>query len=411
MIDPQGRSERRHPLGWRIAADYNEPEAADGAGVGPAMGQGVRSVDRLSVLCFGGTYGLALACDLARFVVRGSARWYATLALTALAWVVQTAYLGNLAYQTHQLPVSTVSESLLVLSWVLAAVGLYLIVRSPKPVAVGVFVLPVVLALVVVGGVWAPRDDWAGSGWGRATHFWGAAHGILYLVGAVASCVAFAAGLMYLAQSRRLKQKRPPRFGFALPSLEQSERLNRGAITVAFPFLTAGLLVGVVMEAALRKAGHSRLDWTDPKVISGVLMWLVFAGLLHARFRPEMRGRRVMLFTVVAFLCLAFATVGVDLMHITSHGVPEKRAQGPGLGTRDSRIPATFWLPLPPGEGWGEGRRRSSDVQTGQFRGPLAVRRPSPQPSPGGRGGQTQTRVLSPQSSVLSPSWMGGATS
>ena len=32
-----------------------------------------------------------------------------------------------------------------------------------------------------------------------------------------------------------------------LPSLEESERLNRGAITVAFPFLTAGLLVGVVI--------------------------------------------------------------------------------------------------------------------------------------------------------------------
>ena len=37
--------------------------------------------------------------------------------------------------------------------------------------------------------------------------------------------------------------------------------------------------------------------------------------------RPEMRGRRVMLFTLVAFLCLAIATIGVDLMHFTSHGV------------------------------------------------------------------------------------------
>ena len=313
------------------------PARADVAEFGRSAGDGARglTVDRLSVLCFGGTYGLALACDLARFVVRGSARWYATLALTALGWVVQTAYLGNLAYRTHQLPVSTVSESLLVLSWVLAAVGLYLIVRSPKPVAVGVFVLPVVLALVVVGGVWAPREDWAGSGWGGATHFWGTAHGILYLVGAVASCVAFAAGLMYLAQSHRLKHKRPPRFGFALPSLEQTERLNRAAITVAFPFLTAGLLVGLVMEAALRTAGHPRLDWTDPKVISGVLMWLVFAGLLHARFRPEMRGRRVMLFTVVAFLCLAFATVGVNLLRITFRTAsPRRGLQVSGLGSR-----------------------------------------------------------------------------
>jgi len=290
-------------------------------------------VDRLSVLCFGGTYGLALVCDLARFFVKGSARWYATLALTTLGWVVQTAYLGNLAIQTHQLPVSTVFESLLVLSWVLAAVTLYLMIRSPRPVAVGVFMLPVVLALVVAG-VWAPREDWAGSGWSQASRLWGYAHGLLYLVGAVASCVAFVAGLMYLAQSNRLKHKRLPRFGFKLPSLEESERLNRGAITVAFPFLTAGLLVGVVMEVVLQRAGHSRLGWTDPKVISGALAWLVFGGLLHARFRPEMRGRRVMLFTLVAFLCLAIATVGVDLMRITSHGLPRKK--GSGFRTRDS---------------------------------------------------------------------------
>ncbi len=162
-----------------------------------------------------------------------------------------------------------------------------------------------------------------------------------------------------------------------MPSLEQSERLNRGAITVAFPFLTAGLLVGLVMEAALHKAGHPRLGWTDPKVISGVLMWLVFAGLLHARFRPEMRGRRVMLFTVVAFLCLAFATVGVNLMHITSHGVPEKRTQGRGLRTQDSGLRAE-----------GSGLRSTA----GQV---LPVR---------------DAAVLSPESSVLSPAAKGGAS-
>ena len=58
--------------------------------------------------------------------------------------------------------------------------------------------------------------------------------------------VAFAAGLMYLAQMRRLKSKRPARFGFSLPSLEQSERVNRGAITIAFPLLTFGLLIGMI---------------------------------------------------------------------------------------------------------------------------------------------------------------------
>ena len=62
--------------------------------------------------------------------------------------------------------------------------------------------------------------------------------------------MAFSAGLMYLVQTRRLKSKRPSRIGLMLPSLEQSERINRGAITIAFPLLTFGLLIGMILSLA-----------------------------------------------------------------------------------------------------------------------------------------------------------------
>ena len=68
-------------------------------------------IERLTVLCFAGTYGLALACDLARFVVRRPVRWYLTVGLTVLGWLVQTVYLANLAWQTQSLPVSTPTPS------------------------------------------------------------------------------------------------------------------------------------------------------------------------------------------------------------------------------------------------------------------------------------------------------------
>jgi ABC-type uncharacterized transport system permease subunit len=276
---------------------------------------------RLEVLCFAGTYGLALLSELARFVTRSAARWYLTLGLTALGWLVQTAYLADLSWSQHKVPVTTVFESLLVLSWILALIGLYLMVRSPRPVAVGLFVLPLVLALVLLAGRFASRTaQWAE--WRGATRFWGSVHGVFLLAGAVSTCVAFAAGLMYLVQSNRLKHKRSPRLGFSLPSLEQSERLNRGAITLAFPLLTFGLLVGVVLDLAVRRpVSGAPLSWTDPKVVSAGLMWLVFAVLLHARFRPAMRGRSVMLLTILAFAFLVFTWVGVDVLRLpTAHG-------------------------------------------------------------------------------------------
>jgi len=276
-------------------------------------------MDRLTILCFAGTYSLALASDLARFLTRSRLRWYPTVALTALGWAVHTAFLGNLARSRHELlPVTTVYESLLVLAWVLAAIDLYLLARSPGPTAVGVFILPLVVALATAAGLSGQRADWVA--WGGPVWFWGTVHGVLLLLGAVSTCVATVAGLMYLVQARRLKHKRPARFGFALPSLEQSERLNRGAIALAFPLLTSGLLIGMALIPATRGAGGHALGWTDPKVLSTGALWLVFAALLHARYRPAMRGRRVAVLTMVAFVFLAFAWVGVGPLLPSDHG-------------------------------------------------------------------------------------------
>jgi ABC-type uncharacterized transport system permease subunit len=284
-------------------------------------------MDRLSVLCFAGTYSLALLAELARFVVRSSVRWYLAAGLMGLGWLVQTAFLANLALKNPLMPpVTSAFESMMVLSWIVALIGLYLMVRSPKPVAVGIFVLPLVIGLVIVAGWFAPRQsDWLQ--WGGTIAFWGTVHGIFLLGGAVFSCVAFFAGLMYLAQMRRLKAKRPSRFGMALPSLEQSERINRGSITLAFPLLTFGLLIGMVLSVAVRSEANEALahtlTWTDPKVLSALAMWLVFAVLLHARFRPAMRGKSVMVLTIVAFGFLVFTWVGVEALRLpTAHGTP-----------------------------------------------------------------------------------------
>jgi ABC-type transport system involved in cytochrome c biogenesis permease subunit len=280
----------------------------------------------LSVLCFAGTYGLALLAELARFFVRSSVRWYVATGLMALGWLVQTVFLANLALKNPTVLVTTAFESVMVLSWIVALIGLYLMVHSPKPVAVGMFVLPLVLGLVAAGW-FAPRQ----SGWPEregTIAFWGTVHGIFLLAGAVSTCVAFFAGLMYLVQMQRLKAKRPSRVGLALPSLEHSERINRGAITIAFPLLTFGLLIGIILSIIPGSPGHEgitahTLQWTDPKVLSALLMWLVFAILLHARFRPAMRGKNVVLLTIVAFGFLVFTWIGVEALRLpTAHGSP-----------------------------------------------------------------------------------------
>jgi ABC-type transport system involved in cytochrome c biogenesis permease subunit len=283
-------------------------------------------MDRLSVLCFAGTYGLALLSDLARFVLRAPGRWLATTVLLAVGWLVHTVYLVNLALREQHVRMATQFDFLVVLSWIFAAIALYLIVRVPKTTAIGMFVLPVALLLSALAGVSGTRPQ--AETWADWAPVWATIHGVFLSLGAVFISVAFAAGLMYLIQARRLKLKQPARPGFKLPSLEQSERLNGIGVTLAFPLLTFGLLVGVALN--VERSWHEpndRLSWTDPKILSAGITWLVFAVLLHARFRPEMRGRRVMLLSIVAFGFLLFTMFGVNLVLPTSHGQGLRSAQ------------------------------------------------------------------------------------
>ena len=282
------------------------------------------------MLCFGGTYALALLAELARFAdrLRGGFRHWSTLGVAGLGWLVHTAYLANLAIRRGAPPVTSAFESLLVLAWVLAAIGLYLMARAGRSTVAGPLILGLVLGVLAVAASSSPRgSDWAS--WGGQVRFWGVVHGVFLLLGAVCTCLGFVFGLLYLAQSRRLKQKRRAVLGFELPSLEQSERWHRSAITWAFPMLTAGLLIGVGLIAGEGSGpGASRggrLGWLDPKVVSTLGLWLVFAALLHARYKPEWRGRRVMVLTVVAFGFLAFAMVGVGLVLPTAHGGADSR--------------------------------------------------------------------------------------
>jgi ABC-type transport system involved in cytochrome c biogenesis permease subunit len=107
-------------------------------------------------------------------------------------------------------------------------------------------------------------------------------------------------------QSHRLKAKALPGRGMRLLSLERLEKMNRRAIALAFPLLTMGLLLGM----ALMLEGGGRLEgWTDPRILSTVILWLVFAIVLYLRYGLHLQGRRVALLTIMAFALLLVTLV------------------------------------------------------------------------------------------------------
>jgi ABC-type transport system involved in cytochrome c biogenesis permease subunit len=203
-------------------------------------------------------------------------------------------------------PLSSQQEWFLLAAWLLAAVYFAARIYYPQK-SLGLFLLPGVLGLVGAATLASPQPLAAYE----APRVWGLAHGIFLMLGTVAVLVGFFAGVMYLIQSRRLKQKLPASAGLRLPSLEWLERTNSRFLGAATVFVLGGFLTGVLTQLAQNDA--TRLAWTNPVVLSLSLMtaWLLVAEVFRMVYTAARQGRKVAYLTVAAFvfLLLVFASV------------------------------------------------------------------------------------------------------
>jgi ABC-type transport system involved in cytochrome c biogenesis permease subunit len=250
--------------------------------------------------CFAASYTLALVLELLQLFWPRPVQRLVGLGFGTAGLLAHTIFL------VIQLPaLSTRYGSMLFLAWILAVFYLYGTIHHRR-LAWAVFVLPVVLGLIVLAGA-GPGSDGERTSWIefvdglRGDRFWGGVHGALLLLSAVGVCVGFVASIMYLLQARQLWAKLPPDRGVRLLSLERLEQMNRRAIDLAFPLLTAGVIVGLVL---LVRRAEELTSWTDPRILGAAILWLVFAILLYLRYGYHLRGRRVALWTIVAFVLM-----------------------------------------------------------------------------------------------------------
>jgi ABC-type transport system involved in cytochrome c biogenesis permease subunit len=253
-------------------------------------------LERITVFCFAASYAVALALELFQLLrPRPIQRWLIT-GFGFAGLLAQTLFLS-----VQHPSLSHQYGSLLFLSWILAIFYLYGSVHH-RQVAWGVFVLPLLLGLILLAEVFGKPAT--ATGWLdellalESGRFWRVVHIALFLLASVGICVAFLASIMYLLQAHRLKTKALPGRGLRLLSLERLEAMNRRAIILSFPLLTVGLLVSLV----LLLHGPDRLaGWTDPRVLTTVLLWLLFGVVLYLRYGYRLRGRSVAWLTIMAF--------------------------------------------------------------------------------------------------------------
>jgi hypothetical protein len=272
----------------------------------------------ISIICFAACYAIALGLELVGLRTRSTWR-RATLIGTVVAGILaHSLYLAYQAGAARALPASTAAEFLLLAGWVLAIIflaALFYLPRAPT----GVILLPIILGLVT-GSRWASAEPLAPE---KTFQVWGAFHGIVLLLGTVAVCVGFLAGVMYLVQSYGLKHARSPMNGLRLPSLEWLEHVNSRTLGLSAVLMALGFASGLVMSVVAHRGQRAYMLWTDPVVLSlaAMLLWLIAAEFFRLVYPAARRGRKVAYLTLAScgFLIIALASLTVlDTVHGTS---------------------------------------------------------------------------------------------
>lgn len=235
----------------------------------------------------------------------------AALAATAAAHLLVIVALG---LQVGGLPVTNIKGDFslfaLVTAVVASAIGLKSRVGPVAPVAA--ILVAGLMSFVFIEVAEQPMPARLQSGWlpiHIATAFFGDA---LFLSAGIVS-------LLYLVQERRLKHRKAkfvPSGPYRLPPLEVLDQLSLRLLQFGFPLLTIGLVTGSLYG---RQFWGSYWIW-DGKNTVAVMIWLLYAVLLHFRLTIGWRGRRVAFLTVVGVFATLVSMVGVNLAQVGTHG-------------------------------------------------------------------------------------------
>ncbi|MBV9183787.1 MAG: cytochrome c biogenesis protein CcsA, partial [Acidobacteria bacterium] len=158
----------------------------------------------------------------------------------------------------------------------------YLLYRTASP---GIVLFPLAFLLTFLGATRQQPFVLAST---TARQGWLIAHIALIFAGYAALVLSFSASLIYLVQEHLLKAKRRGGPLSRLPALEVTDQIGFGSLLIGFPFMTAGLVAGMVIA----QANFGRVDFHDAKIFLSLLTWAVYLVLLYTRWSAGWRGRR-----------------------------------------------------------------------------------------------------------------------
>src|SRR3989338_833728 len=121
--------------------------------------------------------------------------------------------------------------------------------------------------------------------------------GLGYIIFFAASIAA----VLYLIQDNGLKNKRTGAIFNRLPSLSLLDKVNYRAIGLAFPILTLSIFFGLLWSKNI----YGIYWWGyNSRQFSSIVLWLIYAVILHVRLSAKIRGRKVAALSIFAFFVI-----------------------------------------------------------------------------------------------------------
>jgi ABC-type uncharacterized transport system permease subunit len=219
--------------------------------------------------------------------------------------LMETAWVGGRA------PLGRPSETLSFLAWAIAVAQVAIETRTGWT-ATGSLAMPI--AFVAVFGALLPSGQDAHAPAILQSRLM-EPHVLATILGFVSFALAFCFAVLYLIQSRLLKQKKVRGIFRRLPPLEAMSVSAHWLAAAGFSMLTLGIVTGIVWATYAWQPGW----YLDPKVITSVVAWLVYATYLYASNVSGWRGRRTTYFLIAGFIVVLIAYYGVNLVAPSQH--------------------------------------------------------------------------------------------
>lgn len=234
-----------------------------------------------------------------------------TKIFAGIGFLIHTLSIGYRYLAAGHIPITNPHEATSFFSWCIVFIFFILEFRY-KVSLLSSFIMPLVFVLMLSSSM-LPREIKPLSPVLRS--YWLGIHTIVAFLGNAAFAMSFGIGLMYLIQEHYVKSKRLGGLFERLPSLQTLDEINYRLITFGFPLLTLAIISGALWAES---AWGSYWNW-DPREVWSLITWFIYAIVLHARLVAGWRGKRAAILSIIGFLTILIAFVGIKLLQKGLH--------------------------------------------------------------------------------------------